>query len=308
MWNDDNRSVHSQSQHQQDWPDDQSIISTVSQAVSVSVTKGQGVGGVELESVAGDDNDEGYVGVELPEYACAYCGLSDPSCVVKCVDSGKWFCNGRGNTSASHVIQHLVRSKSKQVSLHPDSALGETVLECYNCGCRNVFLLGFIPAKSDSVVVLLCREPCLSMGALKEMDWDLSQWSPLIVDRSFLSWLVKTPTEKEQLRARQITTAQINKLEELWRENPNASLDDLERPGNALSSIFSTYPSYRAKTQPPPTLLFYLTFVHQFTLTHSHSNQPYPILLSLYDMSQAWMRMRNQPCFDTTMDTITKTS
>ena len=76
-----------------------------------------------------------------------------------------------------------VRSKSKQVSLHPDSPLGETVLECYNCGCRNVFLLGFIPAKSDSVVVLLCREPCLSLGALKEMDWDLTQWSPLIEDR-----------------------------------------------------------------------------------------------------------------------------
>jgi regulator of nonsense transcripts 1 len=44
---------------------------------------------------------------------------------------------------------------------------------------------------------------------------------PLIEDRSFLSWLVKNPTEKEQLRARQITTAQINKLEEAWRENPS---------------------------------------------------------------------------------------
>ena len=89
-----------------------------------------------------------------------------------------------------YVLTHIhintyaqVRSKSKQVSLHPDSPLGETVLECYNCGCRNVFLLGFIPAKSDSVVVLLCREPCLSLGALKEMDWDLAQWSPLIEDR-----------------------------------------------------------------------------------------------------------------------------
>lgn len=46
-------------------------------------------------------------------------------------------------------------------------------------------------AKSDSVVVLLCREPCLSMGALKDMDWDLSQWMPLIEDRAFLPWLVK---------------------------------------------------------------------------------------------------------------------
>ena len=44
-----------------------------------------------------------------------------------------------------------------QVCLHPDSPLGETILECYNCGSRNLFLMGFVPAKADSVVVLLCR-------------------------------------------------------------------------------------------------------------------------------------------------------
>jgi regulator of nonsense transcripts 1 len=183
-----------------------------------------------MYSGMGGDGEEG-LGGDMAEYACNYCGISDPACVVKCVDSNKWFCNGRGNTSASHIIQHLVRSRNKQVSLHPDSPLGETVLECYNCGGRNVFLLGFIPAKNDSVVVLLCREPCLGLGALKDMDWDLSQWMPLIEDRAFLSWLVKVPSEHEQLRARQITTSQINKLEELWRDNPTASLFDLERPG-----------------------------------------------------------------------------
>lgn len=61
--------------------------------------------------------------------------------------------------------------------------------------------------------------------------WDTTQWSPLIEDRSFLSWLVKVPTESEQLRARQITFHQINKLEELWRENAQATLEDLEKPG-----------------------------------------------------------------------------
>jgi RNA helicase (UPF2 interacting domain) len=34
------------------------------------------------------------------------------------VDTGKWFCNGRGNTSASHVIQHLVSRSS--VSFYSD--------------------------------------------------------------------------------------------------------------------------------------------------------------------------------------------
>jgi len=46
---------------------------------------------------------------------------------------------------------------------------------------------------------------------------DASQWQPLIQDRCFLSWLVKVPSEEEQLRARQITAQQINKLEELWK-------------------------------------------------------------------------------------------
>jgi len=63
------------------------------------------------------------------------------------------------------------------------------------------------------------------------MNWDTSQWMPLIDDRCFLPWLVKVPLEQEQLRARQITAMQITKLEDLWRENPNATLEDLERPG-----------------------------------------------------------------------------
>lgn len=105
------------------------------------------------------------------------------------------------------------------------------MLECYNCGCRNVFLLGFIPAKADSVVVLLCRNPCATLSNLKDMNWDPSQWQPLIQDRQFLSWLVKVPTDQDQMRSRQISAQQINKLEELWKENPDATLEDLEKPG-----------------------------------------------------------------------------
>jgi regulator of nonsense transcripts 1 len=60
---------------------------------------------------------------------------------------------------------------------------------------------------------------------------DPAEWKPLIEDRCFLSWLVKVPSEQEQFRARQITAQQINKLEELWKDNPEAKLEDLERPG-----------------------------------------------------------------------------
>ncbi|XP_054714486.1 regulator of nonsense transcripts 1-like [Uloborus diversus] len=178
-----------------------------------------------------EEEEDQYYTKDLPEHACKYCGIHDPSCVVQCNICKRWFCNGRGNTSGSHIINHLVRAKHKEVTLHKDGPLGETVLECYSCGCRNVFVLGFIPAKADSVVVLLCRQPCAAQSSLKDMNWDPDQWKPLISDRSFLAWLVKVPQEQEQLRARQVTAPQINKLEELWKDNVDASFEDLEKPG-----------------------------------------------------------------------------
>lgn len=42
---------------------------------------------------------------------------------------------------------------------------------------------------------------------------------------------MKPPSETEQLRSRQISFQQINRLEDLWRENANATLEDLEKPG-----------------------------------------------------------------------------
>ena len=126
-------------------------------------------------------------------------------------------------------MNHLVRARHKEVQLHPQSALGDTVLECYNCGTKNVFLLGFIPAKSDTVVVLLCRQPCAATTSTKDMSWDISRWQPLLEDRSFLTWLVATPTDAEQLRARHLTAPMMAKLEEMWREAPDATVADLEK-------------------------------------------------------------------------------
>ena len=167
--------------------------------------------------------------VELPAHACAYCGIHNPSSVVKCLSCSQWFCSARGNTSSSHIINHLVRARHKEVQLHPSSPLGDTTLECYNCGTKNVFLLGFIPAKSDTVVVLLCRQPCAAMPSSKDMNWDTSKWQPLIEDRSFLPWLVNAPTDQEQMRARHLPPQMIAKLEEMWKDNSSATIQDLEK-------------------------------------------------------------------------------
>jgi len=144
-----------------------------------------------------DDNEEHlykmdhYDEENLPEYSCRYCGIHDPACVAMCVETKKWFCNAVIGSGGSHLVHHLVRSRSNQVQLHPESPLGDTILECYNCASKNSFVLGFVPASSSSVVVLLCRVCVETVPALKDMDWELAQWHPLIQDRKFLPWLIK---------------------------------------------------------------------------------------------------------------------
>ena len=41
--------------------------------------------------------------------------------------------------------------------------------------------------------------------------------------------MVRTPGEQERIRARPISAEQINKVEETWKTNPRATLEDLER-------------------------------------------------------------------------------
>lgn len=119
------------------------------------------------------------------------------------------------------------------------------MLECYNCGTKNVFLLGFIPAKSDTVVVLLCRQPCAAMPSSKDMNWDTSKWQPVIEDRSFLTWLVSPPSDQEQLRARHLSPPLIAKLEEMWKENNAATVADLEKGTGADDDPAEVQPSYK---------------------------------------------------------------
>lgn len=178
-----------------------------------------------------DDYDayDAYDEASLPPHACRYCGICSPQCVAKCVETNKWFCNASAGSS-SHLVHHLVRSRSHQVQLHPSSPLTDTILECYNCGSRNVFVLGFVPASATSVVVLLCRVCVETVPALKDMEWELSAWHPLIQDRKFLGWLLEEPSDKLLLKARDVSAAQMTRLEELWKQDPHATFGDLNKP------------------------------------------------------------------------------
>ena len=81
-----------------------------------------------------------------------------------------------------------------------------------------------MPAKTEAYVILLCREPCLRQLGMKESAYDTDNWMPLIENKALLSWLVRAPTETEYQRSRKIKPQQINKLEEMWKERPQAEL------------------------------------------------------------------------------------
>lgn len=217
------------------------------------------------QSEPSDDSEEEFIQYDLqslPPYACKYCGIHDTSSVARCSCCDRWFCNGKGTSSAgSHIVQHLVRAKHREIALHPDSAVGDSVLECYHCGNKNIFLLGFIPAKTDTVVVLLCRQPCASgAGSAKDATWDLDNWTPLINQRALLDWLVSFPSERELLCARPITSDQIVKLEELWKTRPEADLDDLkvapilELPTDHVKQQYESAYEYHSIMAPLVTL------------------------------------------------------
>eukprot|EP00605_Chrysophyceae_sp_TOSAG23-4_P001093 GSChrysophyteH1.ASY1.ANO1.1199.1 assembled CDS len=199
--------------------DDRSYTSEVSGVSALTNTMSHLGGGEDAQSEYGGDYDgyeDGYAGEdgEECEHACAYCGIRDPSCVAKCVETGKWFCNGRGVTRSSHIIQHLVYAKKNIVSLHADG------------------LLGVVFASKQRAMALICRDSCLrDKSGLKELEWDPEEWKPVIKEKALDDWVCSVPDIKVQVRAAaraplQLTISEITQIEKVWRDNPDATISE----------------------------------------------------------------------------------
>ncbi len=220
--------------------DDLQILSTSSSDVEQG-----GVDGHESDLANGDfDNDSSASDSDAesdlsdssslessnPEWACSYCGFrTNPSAVVKCMQTNKWFCNARNVNSSSCIVAHLVKANRKEVVLHKSSPLGDSVLECYATGARNVFALGYVPCVGDeNTVVLLSRDIPASHATIKGLNLDMSQWEPLIQDRAFVDWLVSHPVGRELRGSKKLRIEEAKRLEDMWKQgNSDARLDDL---------------------------------------------------------------------------------
>ena len=62
---------------------------------------------------------------------------------------------------------------------------------------------------------------------MKDETWDFTGWMPIIEERSFVTWIARRASTDVSKRSKQLTIAQMAKLEELWQTNPKANHDDL---------------------------------------------------------------------------------
>ena len=54
-----------------------------------------------------------------------------------------------------------VKGRKRECQLHAQSPLGDTLLECYSCGSRNAFALGFVPLKARAAVAPQQARACV---------------------------------------------------------------------------------------------------------------------------------------------------
>ena len=113
--------------------------------------------------------------------------------------------------------------------LHPDNPIGVDNLECYVCGGKNIFLLGFVTLE-ESQVALVCRMPCLTTNNT-DLNWDPNDFMPMVQEKTLADWLVKPSSDNTMKRARQITYEQVSMLEEMRKNNPDVKVEDLNQNG-----------------------------------------------------------------------------
>jgi len=75
--------------------------------------------------------------------------------------------------------------------------------------------------------MLLCRQPCASQQSnntlISELNCDPDEWKPIINDRSFIGWLLQSPSQRDSERVKDICAAQANRLEDYLRDQGESS-------------------------------------------------------------------------------------
>ena len=71
----------------------------------------------------------------------------------------------------------------------------------------------------------------------------------ILLKIDFVIFFSLVPADEEQARARQISAQQMNKLEELWKESPEATVDDLLRGAVNTDEVAQVALRYQDRTE-----------------------------------------------------------
>lgn len=175
--------------------------------------------------------------------ACAYCQQLLPQALVHCDDCDRWFCNLSAGTAGLHAVSHMAHAGHRQALLHRDLAVGDIRLECYHCGARGLFTLGYVQARTAQVMVFLCRMPC---AQVKDANWDGGLWLPLVSNRALVPWLVAVPSGEELEGCDKVTQKSAALLEALW--NKTTVVEGVPLP--QVPAVFNSTAEYQTVFAP----------------------------------------------------------
>ncbi|CDI78761.1 hypothetical protein, conserved [Eimeria acervulina] len=208
----------------------------------------------EAEEAAADAEDL----TAADDACCSYCGVSGAEVLMRCDVCSRFFCNSavgktRKSGAPSHVLQHVIRSKHRE-ALRCTYTAGDTKLECFICGVKNVLQLGMLISEAQNVVVIVCRDRCYASGVLEENGWNPTEWQPLIDNKALASWLARPLTNAERARALPVSREEIEEMERKWMAGDNAISAELGIEGGEplpwCSVIYEDGVSYQRTYAP----------------------------------------------------------
>lgn len=128
---------------------------------------------------------------------CEYCGCTAIDCLARCTHTGLYFCNGKGDTSNSHIVHHLRTMHFDQIVLPDVNPFASIPLKCYVCESTNIFSLGFLHTKDGQQIFIACRTPCQYHESLVNHDVNNQSFTPIISNGQIIPDVVHIPDNKQ---------------------------------------------------------------------------------------------------------------
>ena len=128
--------------------------------------------------------------------SCVYCGCKAQDCLAQCPSTGFYLCNGKGQTSQSHIIHYLRSTQLDRIQLPESNDFHNVPLRCYVCECENIFRLGFVTS-TDGAIYIVCRSPCQFDEVMVSHGVSNPVFVPIVANNEIYSGIVRIPKPDE---------------------------------------------------------------------------------------------------------------